>query len=196
MAKLRHENHNKVKIKSLLFLKMRSLAGSDWARARYIADAIEGNADSLYVLLQRWWRWGLVKCTKAKPYGYAIDKEGRRYLGNLSKWYPGDVGALCLEIAVASNAVFWWRRDNPNVYANEPVYYVKAPFESAEDFIKAEAPKGNAWRFTGNPLIVVKCSNGLEAIKAIETYGLHWHKPLVQALVDAKILVWTKDEQQ
>ncbi|MFC1913212.1 hypothetical protein ACFLX7_03360 [Chloroflexota bacterium] len=214
MAKLRHENHNKVKIKALLFLKMRQDSDNQWAAARAIARAIEGNADSLYVLLSRWagatpWarynrqtgrREFALTCTplvqrlNRKPFAYAITKEGRRYLSNLNKWYPGDIGKLCQAIAVSSEAVFWWRKDNPDINASEPVFFLEAPFGDANNFHRFDVPLRRNFGFSSRHLLTVKCSNAYAAMKQIKLYGFKWEQPLAQALVDAKFVTWSSKD--
>ena len=72
--------HNLVKIKTLLFLSMRRQTEKRAATAREIAVATGGNPDSLYVLLQRWTKWGLVHWLGTTPYSYMIAPEGQRYL--------------------------------------------------------------------------------------------------------------------
>ena len=69
--------HNLVKIKALLFLSMRQQMEVRTATSREIAIATGGKADSLYVLLQRWYQWGLVRCIPSLPYTYMIADEGR-----------------------------------------------------------------------------------------------------------------------
>jgi len=95
------------------------------ATAGEVAIATGCNRDSLYILLQRWVRWGLVSYIPSTPYAYSIADEGLRYLGKINDWffsgyysrkrkrrvpgYRGKVEDLRREIAIASNAVFWWR---------------------------------------------------------------------------------------
>ncbi len=191
MAKTQHQNHNLIKIKSLLFLQLRGKAGKNMTRAKYIAEAIDGNVDSLYVLLGRWRGWRYIECFATKPYTYSIGREGLRYLSKVDAWYPGDVEALTQEIALQSRMIFWSQKENKNLYAEpEPVYYLQAPFQTADDFIKAEVPKGNSWQFDGNPLLVVKFPGIVAAWNSLPEWGLTRGKAMGQAIVDSGIMKW------
>ena len=208
--------HNLVKIKTLLFLSMRRETDRGGAYAREIAIATGGNADSLYVLLQRWCRWGLVSYIPSLPYCYMIADEGLRYLSKIDKWffsgyyskkrkkrvpgYRGKVGVLKLEIAVASKAVFWWRYTGQRTDSRDEdsnrglVYFIEAPFQKAKDFSKVEHSEGRGVIWPKDRLLVVKCGNALDADQAVIAWGFDRGRDLAQAIIDANIgLVWAKD---
>ena len=208
--------HNLVKIKALLFLSMRQQTEKRVATARQIAIATGGNADSLYVLLQRWNRWGLVDCIPSTPYAYMITEEGLRYLLKIDNWffsgyyskkrkrrvqgYRGKVEALKLEIAIASRAAFWWRYTGQRTNSRDEdnnrglVYYIEAPFQKAKDFSKVEHSEGRGVIWPKDRLLVVKCGNALDADQAVIAWGFDRGRDLAQAIIDAKIgLVWAKD---
>ncbi len=194
MAKIQHENHNLVKIKSLLFLQLRLKAGKGMTRARWIAEAISGNADSLYVLLGRWVGWRYVKRFDTKPFKYAIATEGLRYLSKVDAWYPGSIRELKMEIATASRMIFWSQKERRNLHSPpEPVYYLQAPFQTAEDFNKVEVPAGHSCYFEDNPLIVVKFPGIVAAWNALPEWGLTQGKAMGQAICDTGIMTWTKE---
>ncbi len=209
--------HNLVKIKTLLFLSMRKQTDKRAAYARQIAIATGGNADSLYVLLQRWRRWGLVDCIPSTPYAYMIADEGLRYLSKIDKWffsgyyskkrkrrvpgYRGKVEALKREILEASRAIFWWRymghgRNDGEEDSNRGfVYYIEAPFQESSDFSKIENSEGRPVIWPKTRLLVVRFGSALAAYQALPEWGFKQRtKELGQAIVDAKIgMVWAKD---
>lgn len=210
--------HNLVKIKTLLFLSMRRQTEKRAATAREIAIAIGGKPDSLYVLLQRWRAWGLVECIPSIPYVYWIADEGRRYLSKVPNWffsgyysrkrkkrvpgYRGKVEDLMREIAIASQAVFWWRytgsrwdRDNEGNKGNKGiVYYIKAPFETAQDFVKVEGSEGRGIRWSKDKLLVVRFESAHRAYQFGQEWGCKQKtQELGQAIVDAQVgMVWAK----
>ncbi|MFC1913964.1 hypothetical protein ACFLXF_01675 [Chloroflexota bacterium] len=112
-------------------------------------------------------------------YNYELADEGYRYLQNIDNWffsgyyskkckkrvpgYRGKVEDLRREIAIASKAVFWWRyygnswgRDRDNDDNKGIVYYLKAPFEKADDFIKVKGSEGRPVVWPKNRLLVVR----------------------------------------
>ena len=195
--------HNLVKIKALLFLSMRRQTEKRMATARQIAIATGGNADSLYVLLQRWWRWELVRCLDTTPYSYMIADEGLRYLSKIDNWffsgyyskkrkkrvpgYRGKVGALKQEIAVASKAVLWWRDTSRKYTRDCPVYYLEAPFTKAENFSKVELPDNRGIIWPKDRLLIVEFDGPVAAYNAIPEWGFKRGNDLGQAIVDARI---------
>ena len=211
--------HNLVKIKALLFLAMRRQTDRRAATAREIAIATGGNPDSLYVLLQRWRMWGLVNCIPATPYVYMIADEGLRYLSKIDNWffsgyyskkrkkrirgYRGKVEDLKREIAIASRALFWWRY-YPNHWDRDReghkgfVYYIQAPFTTAQDLVKVESSYGRAISTNVKGcLLVVKFDSALGAYQYLPEWGFQQknRRELGQAIVDAKIgMVWANDE--
>jgi hypothetical protein len=210
--------HNLRKIKALLFLSMRQQTEKRTATAREIAIATGGNADSLYVLLQRWHQWGLIRCIPSLPYTYMIADEGQRYLSKIDDWffsgyysrkrkrrvrgYRGKMEDLKKEIAIASKAIFWWRHYDSRWDRNKEghkgtVYYIKAPFEKAEHFVKVEGSYGRAINWNDKTvLLVVKFDNVLDAYQSLPGWGCKQKtRELGQAIVDAHIgMVWSKDE--
>lgn len=210
--------HNLVKIKALLFLEMRRQTESRMATAREITIATGAKADSLYVLLRRWYYWDLVDCNhEVTPFTYAITKEGLRYLSKIDNWffsgyyskkrkkrvpgYRGKVEALKKEIAIASKAIFWWRYPvsqwQREQEANKGiVYYIKAPFETADDFIKIEGSEGRAITWAKSNLLIVKFDSTLSAWQFCRKWGCpQTTRDLGQAIVDSKVgMVWAKDE--
>lgn len=100
--------HNLVKIKSLLFLRMRKHTKKAWCYAHEIAKGTQSNVDSLYVLLGRWKGWHLVDRLDSTPYAYKIASAGETYLNKLGNWYPGDVYEIAKEVSEASRLIFWW----------------------------------------------------------------------------------------
>jgi len=102
MTRMYHPNRDMVKIKSLLFLRMSRQAGLPYRKARDISKAINGNTDSLYILLTRWCRWKYIYGLLSTPRAYAIAKEGRRYLDKLPEWHPADITEISMEIAGVS----------------------------------------------------------------------------------------------
>ena len=210
--------HNLVKIKALLFLSMRQQMEVRTATSREIAIATGGKADSLYVLLQRWYQWGLVRCIPSLPYTYMIADEGRRYLSKIGSWffcgyyskkrkrrvpgYRGKVEDLKREILIASRAIFLWRHYDSHWDRNKEghkgiVYYIKAPFEKAEHFVKVEGSYGRAINWDGkNCLLVVRFESALQAYQSLPEWGFKQKtKELGQAIVNAHIgMVWAKDE--
>lgn len=207
------------KIKVLLFLMMRKETGDKWATAREIAIATGGNADSLYVLLQRWSRWGLVNCMPGRLYAYSIADEGERYLGKIDNWffkgyyskkhkkripgYRGKIEDLKREIAIASKAIVWWRftpdrRPSRSDEVNRGIaYYIKAPFNTADDFVKLEGSEGRGVKWNGDNLLIVEVDNAFEAYKIPAEWGCEeplGKAKLGQAIVDAKLgMIWKKD---
>ena len=210
--------HNLRKIKTLLFLSMRRQTEKRTATAREIAIATGGNADSLYVLLQRWYQWGLIRCIPSLPYTYMIAEEGRRYLSKIDNWffsgyysrkrkrrvpgYRGKVEALKGEIALASRAIFWWRYPirndyHPSDHPSGSVYYIEAPFAKAEDFSKIEGSEGRAVTWPKSRLLVVKFDNALRAYQFCQSWGFAQKTTAMgQAIVDARVgMIWAKDAQ-
>ncbi len=209
--------HNLIKIKTLLFLSMRQQTEKRAATARQISIATEGNPDSLYVLLQRWTKWGLVECIPAMPYMYWIASEGRRYLGKIDGWffsgyysrkrkrrvpgYRGKVEDLRREIAIASNAVFWWRHydnhwDKDREGHKGTVWYMKAPFEKAAHLVKVEGSYGRSVNWNNEDwLLVVKFKDAFHAYRYLPEWGFVKKKEDVgQAIVDAKLgMVWKEE---
>ncbi len=207
--------HNLIKIKALLFLSMLRKTDKRAVGARAIITAIGGNADSLYVLLDRWCRWGLVTRIETTPYVYMIGEEGLRYLSKIDNWffsgyysrkrkkrvpgYRGKVEDLKREIAVASRAVFWWRYTGYKLSDHEKennkgiVYYIKAPFEKADDFAKIEGSEGRAVSWPKDRLLIVRFES---AHAAYEACGPHKNRDLGQAIINAKLgMGWAKDAQ-
>lgn len=209
--------HNLVKIKTLLFLSMRRQTEKRAATAREIAVATGGNPDSLYVLLQRWAKWGLVNWLDTTPYSYMIAPEGLRYLSKVPNWffsgyysrkrkkrvpgYRGKVEDLKREIAIASKALWWWRNyDNQWEHTKKEhkgtVWYMKAPFDKAEDLVKVEGSYGRPISWSDkNWLLVVEFEGGFEAFRYLPEWGFVKKKEGVgQAIVDAKLgMVWKED---
>jgi len=206
------------KIKTLLFLSMRGQTDKRAATAREIAIATGGSADSLYVLLGRWTAWGLVHWRGTEPFSYMIAPEGQRYLSKISNWffsgyyskkrkkrmpgYRGKVEDLKREIAIASRALFWWRY-YPNHWDRDReghkgfVYYIQAPFKTAQDLVKVESSYGRAISTNVKGCqLVVKFDSALEAYQYLPEWGFQQknRRELGQAIVDAKIgMVWAKD---
>ena len=210
--------HNLIKIKALLFLKMRQQTENRAATARQIAIATGGNPDSLYVLLGRWTAWELVHWRGTEPYTYMIAPEGERYLSKIDNWffkgyyskkrkkrvpgYRGKVEALRLEILIASKAVFWWRYTRQRTNSRDEnsnrglVCYFKAPFEKSSDFVKVEGSEGRAVAWPKDILLVIRCKNAFEADHSIQGWATRG-KGMIQGAIDANIgLVWAKDAQQ
>jgi hypothetical protein len=208
--------HNLVKIKTLLFLSMRRQTEKRAATAREIAVATGGNPDSLYVLLQRWAKWGLVNCLDTTPYSYMIAPEGLRYLSKVPNWffsgyysrkrkrrvrgYRGKMEDLKREIAIASKAIFWWRYTSSHwPRENEGnkgiVYYMKAPFEAAEHLVKVEGSEGRAINWDKRNLLVVKFESAHKAYQYLPEWGCRQKtRDLGQAIVDANIgMCWAKE---
>ena len=195
---------NLIKVKALMFLRMRSKAGNPWANARTVARATESSRDSLYILLAKWWRWHLLDRMDPnlaapdwivrKPYVYRITATGLRYLANLDKWYADEdtIRELATEVATASQMVFWWVDKKHN--ALDTLYYLTAPFQTAEDFVKSAIPRVG-WKPTR--LISVKCEDVVEAYNGLfMDYGLLRGHEMGQAIVDAKIgMVWAEDKK-
>lgn len=211
---------NATKVKALLFLQMREKADKRRATASEIARATNCNVNSLYVLLNRWWRWGLVRCLDTKPYSYILANEGRRYLGKLDDWffsgyyskklkrrvpgYRGKMGDLRREILTASKAVIWWRyslgqppedsEDDARGSDGGTAYYFKAPFLKAVDFLKIENSEERKITWATSHLIVIRADNAIEALHLLSDWGLtvlSQRPPIGQAAVDAKAgVVW------
>jgi len=190
--------HNLIKIKALLFLRMRELVGHKWAGAGDIARAAEGSPDSLYVLLGRWVGWGLVKRLPAIPYLYCIARVGMRYLEQLDQWYIGDIQAIIAEVGIASRAVFWWGEKGLGSDGFKSIYYIRAPFMDASHFTAQHLPPGQfaISLNTGDRLIAKQCESAYAAMKQVEALGLSWQEPLAQALVDARLIKWGSNSSQ
>jgi hypothetical protein len=189
--------HNLIKVKSLIFLAMRQQATMQWATAGMIATATESSPDSLYVLLGRWNRWGLVsRISEVQPFGYYITPIGHRYLKTLGKWYPGNVPEITLTVAVAANMVIWWGDKVSGFYprGDQPykqLYYIRAPFQTAADFIKCDMQGKTAGGLaSGESLIFVQCDDVIEAGRAVARYGMTTGQDMLQAFVDAGVAKW------
>ena len=216
--------HNTVKVKSLLFLEMRQNSKRSWATARQIANATGCNPDSLYVLLQRWYQWGLVNCAfESRPYVYSTAKEGERYLSKLDQWffpgyysrkrkervhgYRGRVQDLQLEIAINCCMVYWWRKRESTGPSSSrfrgPVYWIEAPFTKAEHFKSIPVPEEriiHSGSFPNRHLLVVQTDHAHVMLNSAIQYRKKPFKkgdPLGEAVVASGIgVVWSKEEAE
>ena len=199
---------NKTKVKTLLFLEMRKRAVYEMTTARQIAIAINGSARSLYVLLERWFRWDLVIRYATSPFSYCIDAEGERYLSKIDNWffsgyysrkrkqrvlgYRGTVEALKLEIAIAAKAVFmaYDRKRNE-------LFSLEAPFTKAACFVREPMAGQTHKRWGADRLLVTEFEKiHLAYNTAIKLFGEKTVKPAGQAMVDAGIGVsWSEEEK-
>ena len=201
--------YNTTKIKALLFLEMRLRSLNKLATAREIAQAINGSPRSLYVLLERWTTWQLVdRNYESSPYRYSIADEGIRYLSKIDNWffsgyysrkrkrrvlgYRGKTAALKLEIAVAAKAVF---------YAYDikrmELFYFTAPFTKAENFVREPIIDKRYKRWGKEHLLLFKHDSISEAFNTIkDIWGLPMCRPIGQAIVDAELASWGKDEEK
>ncbi len=212
--------HNLTKIKALLFLQMRQQTEKKFATAREIAIATGGNPDSLYVLLQRWAKWELVGFGVGENglYKYRLAPEGERYLSKIPNWffsgyyskkrkkrvpgYKGKVEDLKREIAIASNAIFWfrvyssqWERDKQT--DKGVVWVIEAPFNSPGNLRNIEGSLGRAIN-TNIPgcLLTVKFDSCVNAYNFLPEWGFSKAKVhnLGQAIIDSKLgMKWSED---
>ena len=199
---------NLTKIKALLFLEMRLRTVRPSATAREIAQAINGKARSLYVLLERWEVWEMVRRDyESTPYRYSIAGEGIRYLSKIDNWffsgyysqkrkrrvpgYRGKAEALKLEIAIASKAVFM-TYDTKRM----ELFYFEAPFTKAKNFMREPIIDKKYKRWEKDRLLLARFDTICAAFNAIkDIWGLSMCKPMGQAMVDAGIGVhWSPDE--
>ena len=196
--------HNATKVKALLFLQMRKQAGYQFTTAREIAIAINGNARSLYVLLERWLRWDLVIRFEGPPFTYCIDTEGERFLSKIGNWffsgyyskkrkrrvlgYRGNEAKLQLEIAVAANAVHY-------VYdkGRKELFYFTAPFNKASNFVRE--PMGTHYKRWGKEYLLLQHHENLpDAYNAIAAiWGLHAINRMGEAVVNAGLVQWKQN---
>lgn len=187
--------HNLVKIKALLFLRMRKQSDHEWSGAGEIIQGTGANAGSLYVLLGRWAGWNLVERMDSTPFYYKITPVGERYLDKLKAWYKGgNIRDMATEVATASKAIFWWANLQ---YGREleQIFYISAPLRGADNYSVVPMPPQpiTKWDPPRDSLIAVRCATALEAAKTAFSYGLHVDRPFLQVLADAGHL-YLKDE--
>lgn len=212
---------NTVKVKALLFLRMRKEAGNETTEAWQIARAINGNCKSLYILLERWTRWELVTRFDGSPYSYAIADEGERYLSKINAWffsgyyskkrkhhmrgYRGTEVALMLEILVAAQAIYYVQYEPPKkafthatLNRQEPagpkeLLLITPPFNKAENFIREPMPDGFYKRWGKEHLLRYKFDQLQPALQAVgNLITIDRKNKMACAVVNANVgIVWT-----
>lgn len=223
--------HNTTKVKSLLFLQMVKKVDDGMATAREIAQAITVDdngaipkkAKSLYVLLERWARWGYVARVEVSPFAYMIQPEGERYLSKIGAWffggyhsrkrgrrvlgYRGTAEDLNHQIAAAAKAVVWAfdyhkdaagkpQKDERGFPMVKELLYFEAPFNSSKDFHRLPVESRHI-QWAKERLFVVKADNICAAYNLIKSWGCFNNKSLKkmgQPMVDAGFASWDKDE--
>ena len=145
--------------------------------------------DSLYVLLTRWRKWGLVRRDSfATPYRYAIASQGQHYLNNLDKWYgPKDI----VYQAVLDNCKvsFYW---NSLDYAKKHITktnLIVYPFQSENDYLLIRPDANGRLTYRGNSRLLIKKDNALKALYAVrDDLKLRWGNGLIDKLVSEKLI--------
>lgn len=186
--------HNFCKVRVLYFLKLRELSGSSFAGAGTIAkDAELFSVDSLYILLGRWTRWGLVKRNKhISPYTYALASQGRHYLASLNKWYEHwqvDFEMLIEDLRVS----FYWRNKDANGVRS--ISFITYPYKTEADYqLVLPDPQGR-FMYNGKSQIRIQKGGALRALNGVrDDLGLVYGRPLLDKLVAEGFLVIKKQE--
>lgn len=181
------------KVRALYALRLRKLAGAEWAGAGEIADMAGVNRDSLYVLLHRWRRWELVKCNVfAAPLRYAIACRGNRYLNQLPKWYgPHDVAYQV--VCEASRPSLFWRQMDRYSGQVVAIHFLLYPFKTAADYQLVRPDAAGRLIYQGDSLIRIEKGKAIEAFRGIYyDLGLSCSNELMDFLVSSNLGIQRK----
>lgn len=175
---------NWTKVRALYALRLRKLAGAEWAGAGEISELAGLSPDSLYVLLSRWRRWKLVKCNRfSTPYEYALACHGTHYLQQLGAWYSQQRLAYEAVCDISRPSLYWCslERHTGQVAA---VHFLTYPFRTAADYQLVTPNAAGRFIYTGESQIRIEKGSALQAVYGIrDDLQLTWGNELIDLLV-------------
>lgn len=172
------------KVRALYALRLRKLAGADWAGAGEISDLSGVNPDCLYTLLVKWRGWHLVKCNRfATPYKYALACHGAHYLAQLPAWY-GQRSLAYEAVCDASRPSLYWCQLDRHTGQVVAMHFLTYPFRTAADYQLVMPNPAGRFIYTGESRIRIKRGKVLQALHSIEDdLGLTLGRELIDFLV-------------
>lgn len=178
------------KVRALYALRLRKLAGDEWAGAGEISGLTGVSRRSLYVLLGRWRGWRLVKCNKfTTPYKYALACHGSHYLAQLPAWYGPR--SLAYEVVCDNSrpSFYWASVDRPTGQVTA-LHFLSYPFKTAADYSLLKPNAAGRFVYTGDSLIRIKKPKAIEAIRGVrDDLGLSCGDELIDFMVSRELVV-------